>query len=253
MRLIIVILFQIRLSQTMTEQSSNKLVRLNVGGVIYMTTRTTLCSYPDSMLAAMFSGSMMPGIQDEEGCYFIDRNGSVFGIILDFLRSGNLYLCNDFKHFDLLAAEANFYQLSDIIEAIDKLRVNKPQKGHILEITEFRFGQEKVKKYVNNENLNFYTVVSGRGLTVDKLPDALFADNIIINTEVISQSKGDRMKFVEIEMEGAMRVRFANYLQCDGWTLMDSHLSTSSKPPGSMEDTSRDRWFLSDDTIDLPP
>lgn len=32
-------------------------VTLNVGGVIYMTTRSTLVKYPDSMLGAMFSGS----------------------------------------------------------------------------------------------------------------------------------------------------------------------------------------------------
>lgn len=52
-------------------------IKLNVGGFYFTTTRTTLCSRT-SMLAAMFSGKYSP-YQDEEGRYFIDRfDNSVF-------------------------------------------------------------------------------------------------------------------------------------------------------------------------------
>lgn len=61
------------------------MISLNVGGVHYTTLKSTLQRYPDSMLAVMFSGRH--GLQtDLHGAYFIDRNGTYFSHILDFLR-----------------------------------------------------------------------------------------------------------------------------------------------------------------------
>ena len=62
---------------------------LNVGGCHYTTRLSTLCKYPDSMLAAMFSGRHHLD-QDATGSYFIDSNGSCFDHILEFLRHGSL-------------------------------------------------------------------------------------------------------------------------------------------------------------------
>jgi len=45
---------------------SQDLVHLNVGGYKYTTTKNTLSRYPNSMLGAMFNGSM-PTSVDEEG------------------------------------------------------------------------------------------------------------------------------------------------------------------------------------------
>ena len=42
-------------------------IKLNVGGQIFLTTKRTLLSEPNSMLANMFSGELVPGIQDEQG------------------------------------------------------------------------------------------------------------------------------------------------------------------------------------------
>ena len=58
---------------------------LNVGGVFFTTLRTTLTRFPDSMLAAMFSGGHELQM-DSRGAFFIDRNGTYFGYILEFLR-----------------------------------------------------------------------------------------------------------------------------------------------------------------------
>ena len=43
------------------------------------------------MLAAMFSGRHLTAI-DEDGRYFIDRDGTHFRHILNFLRDGETYL-----------------------------------------------------------------------------------------------------------------------------------------------------------------
>ena len=62
-----------------------KVVTLDVGGTKYRTTLSTLTRYPDSMLGAMFSGRHnLP--QQEDGSYFIDRDGEVFKYILMYLR-----------------------------------------------------------------------------------------------------------------------------------------------------------------------
>jgi hypothetical protein len=49
-----------------------EIIDLNVGGMCFTTTRTTLCSVKGSMLEAMFSGRwQLP--TDKKGRYFIDR------------------------------------------------------------------------------------------------------------------------------------------------------------------------------------
>jgi len=101
----------------------NELIRLNVGGERYTTTRATLTRYPQSMLGAMFSGAMATSI-DEHGCFFIDRDGSMFSHVLNFLRSGRLSLPADFHQLDLLAIEADFYQVEDLIKEISRLQTS---------------------------------------------------------------------------------------------------------------------------------
>jgi len=68
-----------------------KIVRLSVGGVVFETSMETLCGDPNSMLAAMFSGRHNV-TKDEEGRYFIDRDGTHFRYILNYLRDGNTYI-----------------------------------------------------------------------------------------------------------------------------------------------------------------
>ena len=53
-------------------------IKLNVGGKIYKTTLDTLQKDPDSMLSAMFSGRHELRKDEEDGAYFIDRDGKLF-------------------------------------------------------------------------------------------------------------------------------------------------------------------------------
>ncbi|XP_072018527.1 uncharacterized protein [Amphiura filiformis] len=93
------------------------IVNVNVGGHVYTTTKNTLCRFPDSMLGCMFSGTL-PSALDKEGNYFIDRDGTLFRYVLNFLRTSRLVLPKNFTEYELLGAEADFYQIPDLIDAV---------------------------------------------------------------------------------------------------------------------------------------
>ena len=66
-------------------------IQLNVGGHRFTTSLHTPTKDPNSMVAAMFSGKfeMKPS---EDGAFFIDRDGTHFRFILNYLRNGELTL-----------------------------------------------------------------------------------------------------------------------------------------------------------------
>lgn len=84
-------------------------MKLNVGGTLFHTTKTTLTSVPDSFFYAMLGGNWLP---DPDGEYFIDRDAVHFPRILSYLRTGNLYL-DDLSVVGRqeLMTELDFYQL----------------------------------------------------------------------------------------------------------------------------------------------
>ena len=73
--------------------------------------------HPGSMLHAMFSGRFDTK-PDEDGTYFIDRDGTHFRYILNYLRTGELVVPDDKTVRHELLIEAKFYQVEGIIEAL---------------------------------------------------------------------------------------------------------------------------------------
>lgn len=67
-------------------------VKFNVGGVkdrcatTLATLRQSSTHFPDSVFAWLFEGEAWRDALDSEGCYFIDRNVSLFEEVLDLLR-----------------------------------------------------------------------------------------------------------------------------------------------------------------------
>ncbi|XP_072050111.1 BTB/POZ domain-containing protein KCTD6-like [Amphiura filiformis] len=103
-----------------------EIVKLNVGGVIYTTSRSTLTKYPNSMLGTMFSGRL-PTTKDEHGNYWIDANGQTFGYVLEFLRRGCLMVPDHFQDFEILEKEADFYQINELTQSVKSKRYrNQP-------------------------------------------------------------------------------------------------------------------------------
>nr|XP_020763464.1 BTB/POZ domain-containing protein KCTD6 isoform X2 [Odocoileus virginianus texanus] len=121
-------------------------VTLNVGGHLYTTSLTTLTRYPDSMLGAMFGGDF-PTARDPQGNYFIDRDGPLFRYVLNFLRTSELTLPLDFKEFDLLRKEADFYQIEPLIQCLNDPKPLYPVDTfeEVVELSSTR----KLSKYSN--------------------------------------------------------------------------------------------------------
>ena len=85
---------------------------------------------PGSMLHAMFSGRFdtKPA---EDGSYFIDRDGTHFRYILNYLRTGQLVVPEDKIVRRELLTEAEFYQIQGII---DELKPHPFESSIILSI-----------------------------------------------------------------------------------------------------------------------
>ena len=92
-------------------------IQLNVGGHRFTTSLHTSTKDPNSMVAAMFSGKfeMKPS---EDGAFFIDRDGTHFRFILNYLRNGKLTLPEGATFLKELADEAEFYQIQGILEEL---------------------------------------------------------------------------------------------------------------------------------------
>jgi len=87
-------------------------VKLNISGKIVQTSVTTLTT-KSNFFRAMFSGNYK-NEKDENGAYFIDRDGSNFDIILNYLR--DLILPDDLSKNTLksLLQEVKFYGLEEL-------------------------------------------------------------------------------------------------------------------------------------------
>lgn len=133
--------------------ANDSIVKLNVGGVIYLTSETTLKSkserlnYFDALLSGKFSPTMI------DGAYFIDRDGSIFQYILNYLRSG--HYCFKISEIPLeislyqLQEEANFYLIEDLITLIERrfnstpISVLNPSRSHVT--LHYHYGKSSYK------------------------------------------------------------------------------------------------------------
>uniref|UniRef100_H2ZIK0 BTB/POZ domain-containing protein KCTD7 n=1 Tax=Ciona savignyi TaxID=51511 RepID=H2ZIK0_CIOSA len=100
------------------QQNLPEIVELNVGGYSFTTTLSTLQKCPVSMLSAMFSGRHSVAM-DKNGRYFIDRDGTMFHYVLNFLRQSELPPLNDCAK---VYHEAQFYNIQPLIEALELMK-----------------------------------------------------------------------------------------------------------------------------------
>ena len=98
-------------------------IKLDIGGQIFTTSIQTLQRDKDSMLAAMFSGRYEL-TKEQDGSYFIDRDGTFFRYILNFLRDGYIdegTIPNDPAKVKEILREAKYYQLGSLVEYLEQV------------------------------------------------------------------------------------------------------------------------------------
>ena len=105
-------------------------VKLNVGGTKFETTKATLEQFvPEGMLALMFSGRFKVD-SDKDDYVFLDRDGTHFRKILNFLRTGHASWYDDKHKDEELRQELQFYMLLEAFEnAISEQFIATMQAG----------------------------------------------------------------------------------------------------------------------------
>lgn len=100
----------------------DEVIKLNVGGTIFKTSRKILCRYRKSLLCELVS-DMLKDKSDQsnkEKELFIDRNGNRFEYILDFLRDGILICENNMNLLTKILIEAAYFRLDPLVEIVKK-------------------------------------------------------------------------------------------------------------------------------------
>ncbi|XP_070607595.1 BTB/POZ domain-containing protein KCTD4 [Erythrolamprus reginae] len=160
-------------------------VTLNVGGYLYVTQRQTLTKYTDSFLERVVTGKMLCPL-DAEGNFFIDRDGLLFRHVLNFLRNGELLLPEGFKENQLLAQEAEFFQLHPLGEAV-KSRWEKEQlasrEATFLEITDSHDRAQGLRIFCNAPD--FIAKIKSRIVLVSKSRLDGFPEEFTVSSNVI--------------------------------------------------------------------
>ena len=106
----------------------------------------TLTKDPNPMLETMFSGKFDTQ-PSEDGSFFIDRDGTHFRFILNYLRDGKLILPEGATFHKELEAEATFYQIQGILDEL-KRRIKPPMPFKESEILTNREYQQILKGWL---------------------------------------------------------------------------------------------------------
>ncbi|XP_056380455.1 BTB/POZ domain-containing protein KCTD6 isoform X1 [Hyla sarda] len=213
-------------------------VTLNVGGHVYTTSLSTLTRYPDSMLGAMFRGDF-PTARDSQGNYFIDRDGSLFRYVLNFLRTSELTVPVDFKEFDLLRKEADFYQIEPLIQFLNDPKPLYPTDTfeEVVELSSTR----KLSKYSNP------VAVIITQLTITTKVHALLegiANHFTKWNKHMMDTRDCQVSFTfgpcDYHQEVSLRVHLMEYITKQGFTIRNTRVHHMSERAN--ENTVEHNW-----------
>ncbi|KYQ92723.1 BTB/POZ domain-containing protein [Tieghemostelium lacteum] len=189
-------------------QSNSNIVKLNIGGVIHCTSLTTLLSDSTSMFYLMFSGRF--SIQKEvDGSIFIDRDGSLFHWILNWMRSKYLPLDLSETIKEHLLQEAIYYQLTSLIEYL-QLPSKTPEDIN-------KFTQKEIIQLLNKANSKPIQLASANLSGIDLSGLNLRGANLRF-----ANLEGSNLKYVNLQESN---LQGANLKNCD---LQHSDLSGST-------------------------
>ena len=84
-------------------QSTQGLIRLNVGGVEYTTNLATLTAVPDSYFSALFGGDWEQ-LKTPDGALFLDRDGEVSWVLNELHDLASGHAADTWSHCEMLHA-----------------------------------------------------------------------------------------------------------------------------------------------------
>lgn len=179
------------------ENEFASIIELNVGGVLFATTLDTLTQRDTgSMLAAMFSGRHRLH-KDSKGIAFIDRDGTHFRHILNWLRDGVLPTL-DFLSCQELLREAEYYQLVGLMENLRAFLNKKDDDDDKPELT-----RKEIIKIIQSERARLRGVnLSGLNLSKLDLHYAEFSWARLVNTFFV-RANLQFANFTDAEADGS--------------------------------------------------
>ena len=136
----------LEMAQKLKDVHFSDVIKLNVGGTIFETSLTTLQKEPDSMLAAMFSSRFEP-LKQKDGAHFIDRDGTLFRHVLNYLRMGKISGDTVEEIGNNLLMEAEFYNLQGLINIIvnnKSIKINAGEEIYTASIETLRHDPESL-------------------------------------------------------------------------------------------------------------
>jgi hypothetical protein len=107
------------------------IITFNIGGYIYSTRRSTIKENVDSQsLLSLIIKNQTKIEFDDNGRYFIDRDGKYFCYILNYFREKKIILPENSDELRQLLSEAKFYQIDRLINEIENYlnRTNEKNK-----------------------------------------------------------------------------------------------------------------------------
>ena len=141
-------------------------IKIDVGGRIFKTSLKTLRKEPESVLALMFS-EKFDLKKEDDGSFFIDRDGTVFHHVLNYLRDGEILEDAIEDHEQQLQREAEFYGLSGLKELIHNYKHVKLNVGG----RDFVIARDTLKQYPESM---FGKMLSGKECAFKKREDGSF-------------------------------------------------------------------------------
>lgn len=190
----------------MKELKKSSVIRLNVGGNKFCTSVDTLTHRePNSMLAAMFSGRHNIACEEdsEKGYVFIDRDGTHFRHILNWLRDATVPLLEERCKYSELLREAEYFQLVGLTEEIHAF-LNKEEDDQIAKWDADLTRRDIINFILSNATMKFRGFnLSGLDLSKLDLTNIDFSYACLRNV-CFSGCDLTRVKFNYVDAEGAI-------------------------------------------------
>ena len=155
------------------------LVNLNIGGQDFTTTIDTILSHPPSFLSALVT-TKLPTTLDSRGNIFVDRDGSRFRVLLNYLRCGTIHFVNGAVPtatgsilLEEVLEEARFFGLDNLVRLIEG-ELNRIELENSLESM---FRREKLLKSCANSPVKDTAVTSLDVIPHEKLDRSSISEN----------------------------------------------------------------------------